>query len=328
MIALDAMGGDIGLHQSVPAVAQALLVYPAQKFMIVGDDRLLAPVLDAYGLRDHPNICCLHTASVIGHDDHVKDILRAKQYQHSSMWLALEQVAQGRARACVSAGNTGALVALSKLSLGLIPGISRSALMAEIPNQSQKSTVMLDLGANLECSERLLYQFSWMGHVYAKEVLRIGRPKVALLNVGEESHKGSQTIKNAARLLEKSGLNYQGFIEGDKIFSGFVDVIVCNGFVGNVAIKTAQSVARLFMHSMQRKAVWRLIGKWILKNKLSHWSPDRYNGASLLGLRGVIIKSHGGASSDGFYQAITRAVESVRHDLCNQMAQQLRPVTD
>lgn len=326
VIAIDAMGGDLGPRQSVPALLQALSICPALKFIVVGDSSVLDPVLKAHGLFSHSHIERVHAPDVIGQDQSVPELLRSADYHTSSMWIALNTVHRKQAIACVSAGNTGALMALGKSTFGLIEGLTRPALMAEIPNPTKGYSLMLDLGANLECSSNLLMQFAYMGHVYAQDVLQIPSPRISLLNVGQESHKGSPTVQAVALQLQDSTLNYQGFIEGSQIFTGCTDVIVCNGFVGNVALKTAEGVAKQMVRSLEENRFLRMFKQWFLQKRLSYWEPEHYNGAALLGLQRILMKSHGQSSSHGFCRAILRAADSAKYDLSQKMADQFRIV--
>ncbi|AHF68619.1 PlsX protein [Pseudomonas cichorii JBC1] len=268
---------------------------------------------------DRSRLHIVHASEVVTMDERPSQALRGKP--DSSMRVALGLVADGQAQACVSAGNTGALMALSRLVLKTLPGIDRPAMVAAIPTRSGYCQ-LLDLGANVDCSAEALYQFAVMGAVTA-EALGVASPRVALLNVGTEDIKGNQQVKQAAVLLQAArGINYIGFVEGDGLYRGEADVVVCDGFVGNVLLKSSEGLAtmivarmdELFRRNLMAKAVG-VLAMPLLKRLQAELAPARHNGASLLGLQGIVVKSHGSASAQGFESAIRRALIEVRENL-------------
>jgi len=328
-IALDAMGGDFGPHVTLPAAKQAIESHPELHILVVGDEALLLPLLRSLQLNNHPRISLYHTAIEVKMDDPVTAALRARK--GSSMHVALELVKSGAAQACVSGGNTGALMALSKTILKLLPGLSRPALVASLPSLSGDRSYLLDLGANVSADAASLYQFALMGSVLAQTMKLSQNPRVALLNVGEEEIKGSEQVKQAALLLGNSPyIHYGGYIEGDELFSGRVDVIVTDGFVGNVALKTAEGLVKLifnrFQSGMKTGIIGSLLGKVVkrfLQKSLANINPDQYNGALLLGLRGIVIKSHGRADQLAYACAINEAITAIENQLPEKIADKL-----
>ena len=252
----------------------------------------------------------------------------------SSMRKAIDMVQQQNAGACVSAGNTGVLMAMAKLVLKTLPGIDRPALISTLPTLKDKPVYMLDLGANVSCDSDALLQFAVMGSVVAQKINKIDFPKISLLNVGEEDMKGNDVVKHTAELLkETTQLNYIGFIEGHQIFDGDTDVIVCDGFVGNISLKTTEGVANLLIEHLRKAAQSSLFMRFLslmatpfLKNVLCKVKPDQYNGASLLGLRGIVIKSHGNADQDAFFTAIKQAVAEVEQQVPDRIQDSLESI--
>ncbi|WP_163931197.1 phosphate acyltransferase PlsX [Paraferrimonas sp. SM1919] len=313
-LALDTMGGDYGPHNIVPALVQALEHFTSVDFILVGDKQLLSSLLRRHRIFSHKRITITHTDQVVSMTDKPSFALRHRK--NSSMRVALELVKSGQADACVSSGNTGALMAMAKVILKTLPGIERPALISGLPTIADKPVYMLDLGANVNCSATMLFQFGVMGSVLAEVAEQRPAPKVALLNIGSEEIKGNEPVQQAAKLLKQaSHINYVGFIEGDDIFRGEHDVIVCDGFVGNTTLKASEGVARLLTNHLQTtaKSSWFFkmltsLMRPVLTSALKKMNPDHYNGASLLGLRGVVVKSHGGADEKAFYQAIAHAV--------------------
>ena len=326
------MGGDFGPRVTIPAAVQVAQAFPDLTLVLVGDQALLQQQLtslnissDSGPLADKLRI--LHAEDTVGMNDKPAQVLRRKQ--QSSMWKAVELVRDGSVDACVSAGNTGALVALGKFLLKTFPGIDRPAICKPIPRGNGHS-YMLDLGANVSCSSEQLLQFAVMGTVLASAVDGVDRPTVGLLNIGEEAIKGNEQVKLAASLLdEHDQLNYVGYVEGDGIYSGAADVIVCDGFAGNVALKASEGVARLLAGTLSEtfKGTWysRLVGM-IARPLLLKWheqfDPGRYNGASFLGLQGTLIKSHGGADSNSFACALTMAKDQVDKQIPQRINEQ------
>ncbi|WP_108097405.1 phosphate acyltransferase PlsX [Pseudomonas sp. GV071] len=319
IIAIDAMGGDFGPHSIVPACIACLAEFPSLHLVLVGQTSLLNELIGRHSGVDRARLHVEQASEVIAMDDRPAQALRSKP--DSSMRVALELVRDGRAQACVSAGNTGALMALSRYLLKTLPGIDRPAMMTAIPTQ-RGHCQLLDLGANVDCSAEHLYQFAVMGSV-AAEALGVVRPRIALLNVGTEDVKGNQQVKLAASLLQPvSELNYIGFIEGDGLYRGEADVVVCDGFVGNILLKSSEGLASMISARMEalfkQNLGSRLIGSLalpVLKRLQSELAPARHNGASFLGLQAIVVKSHGAAGPEGFQSAIRRAVMEVREDL-------------
>lgn len=319
IIAIDAMGGDFGPHSIVPACIACLAEFPSLHLALVGQTSLLNELIARHPGVDRARLHLEQASEVIAMDDRPAQALRSKP--DSSMRVALELVRDGRAQACVSSGNTGALMALSRYLLKTLPGIDRPAMMTAIPTE-RGHCQLLDLGANVDCSAEHLYQFAVMGSV-AAEALGVVRPRIALLNVGTEDVKGNQQVKLAASLLQPvSELNYIGFIEGDGLYRGEADVVVCDGFVGNILLKSSEGLASMISARMEalfkQNLGSRLIGSLalpVLRRLQGELAPARHNGASFLGLQAIVVKSHGAAGPEGFESAIRRAVMEIREDL-------------
>jgi len=325
-IALDAMSGDLGPGVVVAAARRALRRHPRLGVIVVGDEAVLGPLTaggDAGG-----RLLVRHAAEVVTMNDAPVDALRRKK--QSSMRVAIDLVKQGEAQACVSAGNTGALMAIAKFVLKTVAGIDRPAILAEMPARGG-SVHMLDLGANADCTAEQLFQFAMMGSVVTADVRRLDNPRVALLNIGEEEIKGDQTVKAAAALLTASGLNYVGYVEGNDIISGKTDVVVTDGFTGNVALKTMEGTAG-FISEMLKAAFtenWlsrlqALAARGVLGRLRARLDARQYNGASLVGLTGIVVKSHGSADELAFLHAIETAVVEVEHDVPSQIGRLLQ----
>jgi len=320
LIALDAMGGDVGPAVVVAAAELARERYPAIRFKIYGREADIRAILkSAPRMAAEAEICDVEGV-VLGSDKPAQAIRRART---TSMGQAVDAVKTGAAHACVSAGNTGAMMAMAKLALRTMEGIDRPALVALMPTL-RADAVVLDLGANTECNAENLVQFAVMGAAFARSVLGLERPKVALLNIGEEEMKGTEAIRDAAMLLRAAGadlpLEFLGNVEGNGIASGNIDVIVTDGFSGNIALKTAEGTARLVTGLLANayRASWLtklgyLISRSALRALRDHLDPNNHNGAVFLGLNGVVVKSHGGANVKGFANAI-----GVAHDLVTQ----------
>ncbi|HEH9417199.1 TPA: phosphate acyltransferase PlsX [Aeromonas sobria] len=328
-VALDIMGGDIGPSETVPAAVQALSLLPQLKLILVGDQHQTSSLLQQHGLLNHPRVRFVHASQVVGMGD--KPIVALRTLKDSSMRVVLNLVKAGEADACVSAGNTGALMAMAKCVLKSLPGVDRPALIKALPTLSGQRTMMLDLGANVSCDADTLLQFAVMGSVVAEKVEGISAPRVALLNIGEEEIKGNDLVRHSAELLRQCcALNYVGFIEGDRIFSGECDVIVCDGFVGNVALKTAEGVVRMMAelagYPRKKRSFLGRIAGFMFKRRFSYLNPDQYNGASLLGLRGIVVKSHGRAERRALCNAILLAAQEAKHQLPLQIADRLEAV--
>ena len=319
-IALDAMGGDYGPEVVVPAAVRFLRAHEDELALIlVGDRDELQRRLDAVHAGSDPRIRIHHASQTVAMDELPSHALRNKK--DSSMRVAINLVNDGEADACVSAGNTGALMATARFVLKTLPGIDRPAICTVLPS-IQGHTYVLDLGANVDSSSEHLFQFAVMGSVLASAVENIDRPRVGLLNIGEEEIKGNERVKVAAQLLAGSDLNYIGFVEGDGIFNSSADVVVCDGFVGNVALKSSEGVARMIGHYMKREfsrnlltRLAALVAAPVLRSFRTKIDPRHYNGASLLGLRGIVVKSHGGADELAFANAIKIALVEARKNI-------------
>ncbi len=325
-IAIDCMGGDHGLSVTVPAALAFLRHTPDVGLILVGHADAIEAALGHEPPADRSRIEVRHADQIVAMDEPPASALRGKR--QSSMRLAIEAVKSGEAQACVSAGNTGALMAISRFVLKMLDGIDRPAIAAPIPNQLGGVTTMLDLGANVDCEPQHYLQFAIMGVALAIAVEGKPNPTVGLLNIGEEVIKGNDTVKQAAELLRASSLDFRGNVEGNDIFEGTTDVVVCDGFVGNVALKTSEGLARMIggfiKEEYSRGWLTKLAGFVSLPvlNRLKHrLDHRRYNGASLVGLRGIVIKSHGSADSLAFEQALRRAHEAARNGLLERIAQ-------
>jgi phosphate acyltransferase len=321
------MGGDHGPHVTVPAVTNYLDRNPAVDIVLVGLPDVIESELRARGGALSSRLRLQPASEVVGMDESPALALRGKK--DSSMRVAINLVKSGEAQACVSAGNTGALIATSRFVLKMLPGIDRPALAVVLPTM-RGHTYVLDLGANVDCTAEHLLQFGVMGATLVSSVENKAKPSVGLLNIGEEEIKGNEVVKQAAELLRDSGLNFFGNIEGDDIYKGTTDVVVCDGFVGNVALKTSEGVAQMLStylrQEFKRNLMTRLAGVVALpvikafKRRVDH---RQYNGASLLGLRGIVIKSHGSADSYAFGYAIARAVDEVSGGMLRHISERV-----
>ncbi|MCW8997002.1 MAG: phosphate acyltransferase PlsX [Psychromonas sp.] len=331
-IALDAMGGDLGPHIPLLAAAKSLQLHPELSIIVTGDRTQLLPLLKQYQLLEQPRLRFIHADNFIAMEDDPVYVLR--HVSGSSMHLALDLVARGEADACVSSGNTGALMLLAKHILKMLPGISRPALIAGLPNKSSGHTYLLDLGANLQCDSNTLFNFAIMGSVLCEKVEQIKSPVVALLNVGKENNKGNEVIKRCSALLkETKHINYCGFIEANEFFSCAADVVVTDGFSGNVALKSYEGMGLVFLEQLKKafntNFYSKLLGKLlkpILKKQLKHLHPDMYNGASLIGLRGIVVKSHGSANEVAFTYAIEQAIKEIQWQIPASISSKLETV--
>ena len=330
------MGGDHGPQVTVPAALAFLARLPDVDIVLVGTVEAVQAELKRCNstpgtrLRVHP------AGEVVAMDEAPVQALRFKK--DSSMRVAINLVKSGEAHACVSAGNTGALMAISRFVLKTIPGIDRPAIATLLPNMQGGYTYVLDLGANVDCTPEQLMQFGVMGAMLVAAVDHKERPSVGLLNIGVEDVKGNETVKRAAELLRASGLNFHGNVEGDDIFKGTSDVVVCDGFVGNAVLKASEGVVKMifsFLRIEFRRNPWRMLVAWlatpVFKALRARMDPGEYNGASLLGLRGIVIKSHGSADVFAFGRALERAVDEVRNNVPqrieSRMAQLQVPVS-
>jgi len=329
-IALDIMGGDKGPLITLPAAIMAISQMPNLHLILCGDEKLITQELVKQNLLNSPQLSICPSTQHVEMDELPSSAFRTKK--NSSMRLSLDLVRDEKAHACVSAGNTGALFFMAHYVLKMLPGVERPALISSLPtNNEDKHVFMLDLGANVFCDSNVLYQFAIMGSVLAEEVDDIKSPRIALLNMGSEDIKGSDHIKfTAAQLTRNPHINYIGFVEGNDIFSNKADVIVCDGFVGNVALKTCEGVALMvynkFKSILSQHLVARVFGKLFektLKKLFKSLNPDQYNGASLIGLRGIVVKSHGNASSLAFLAAILEAAKEVERQVPDKIRDKL-----
>lgn len=326
-VAIDAMGGDHGPHVTVPAALEALKQDSEINIVLVGLTEAIEAELAVHKVSVGPRLRIHHASEVVTMDESPQSALKNKK--DSSMRVAINLVKSGEANACVSAGNTGALMATARFVLKMLPGIDRPAIAATLP--SQKGMVyMLDLGANADCTPEHLLQFAIMGAMLVTCVEHKERPSVGLLNIGSEDIKGNEVVKQAGELLRASHLNFYGNVEGNDIYKGTTDLIVCDGFVGNVALKTseglAQMMSRFLMQEFKRNWLTKamaLAAMPVLKAFKRRLDPRRYNGASFLGLRGIVVKSHGGADSFSFLHAIHTAIEESRSGVLRRITEQL-----
>lgn len=333
-LALDVMGGDFGPRVTIPALLIALAQHPMLNCILFGDQAEIFPYLNKLSLDIQQRIELVHTTKVIEADLPFMQAIR--QSKDSSMRLAIEAVASGKAQGCVSGGNTGVLMGLAKQLIEPLPNIDRPALTSLIPTIDGNSSVMLDLGANVEADSELLLQFAEMGNVFAEVMLDLVYPRLALLNIGTEDHKGTQQIRDVhQQLKQRNHLNYIGFLEGDKLMNHLADVIVCDGFSGNVALKTLEGAAKnilsLFKKPTEDSHLCRNTKRYLLRlifyryyKKLQQINPDRHNGATLLGLSSVVVKSHGGASERAFFYAIDYAIQQIEHNIGHLISQKLQ----
>lgn len=312
-VSLDAMGGDHGLSVVVPAALTALSKHSDLALVLVGDEQKILAQLKESSAEPSERLQVHHASQEVEMGESPALALRKKK--DSSMRVAINLIKEGRVDAAVSAGNTGALMATARFVLKMLPGVDRPAICSTLP-KSNGHTHLLDLGANVDCKAEHLYQFAVMGSILAQSIdNREFPPRLGLLNVGAEEIKGNEQVKASDALLKKAkGLNYIGYVEGDDIFHGDVDVIVCDGFVGNITLKTVEGVARMFSHELKtsfKANIFTKIAAFIcypvLKGFSHRFDPRRYNGASFLGLQGTVIKSHGGMDSIGYAHAISIA---------------------
>ncbi len=319
------MGGDHGPHVTIPAALEFQGRYPDVDIVLVGLPDALEEELKSRGAACGPRLRVHASSEVVAMDEAPAQALRYKK--DSSMRVAVNLVKSGAAHACVSAGNTGALMAISRFVLKTIAGIDRPAIASVLPNMKGGYTYVLDLGANVDCTPEQLMQFGIMGAMLVSAVEHKERPTVGLLNIGVEDIKGNDLVKRAAELLRESGLNFYGNVEGDDIYKGTTDVVVCDGFVGNVLLKASEGVVTMMVSFLRQEFMrnpWRMLAAWMAKpvrNALrARMDPGKYNGASLLGLRGIVIKSHGSADAYAFGQALQRALDEVKNNVPQRIA--------
>ncbi|HEY4750992.1 MAG TPA: phosphate acyltransferase PlsX [Steroidobacteraceae bacterium] len=326
-IAIDVMSGDHEPREYVAGALRALADDPQLRALLVGDPNIICAALAAVPAAIRERAAVHPSSQVVAMDDKPREAIRRKK--DSSMRLAIDQVHQGRACACVSAGNTGALTAIAHFVLRTLPGVERAAIISAIP-AAHGLTHMLDLGANTKATPEQLLQFAAMGTIVAREVYGVASPRVGLLNIGEEDIKGTEGVQAAHALLGPSALNYVGFVEGNDIFSGGVDVVVTDGFTGNVALKTMEGVARLIADRLrqefQASFLDRLAGlaaRRVLRRAAAGLDPRRYNGACMVGLTGIVVKSHGSADGVAFARAVGTAALAARRDVTSHIARAL-----
>lgn len=330
-IALDAMGGDHGPRVIVPAAIETLSKHSNLRLILVGNKEAIESSLRAIGALNNPRLSILNANQVVEMGELPAVALRNKR--DSSMRIAINLVKEGKAQACVSAGNTGALMAIARFVLKMLPGVDRPAIVYSLPTMTGHHVHVLDLGANIDCSAEDLFQFAIMGSILSTAVDENPNPTVGLLNVGSEAIKGSEPVKRAAELLSAQNnhsINYIGFVEGDDIYKGTADVVVCDGFVGNVALKTSEGLAKMVLKFTKEEFLRSLYGKFaaliaspILRAINKRLDPAQYNGASLLGLRGIVIKSHGNAEQKAFATAIRVAMLEVEKNIPERIQTQL-----
>lgn len=316
------MGGDFGPPVTLPAALATLTRYPNLQLTLVGDETKMLPYLKAASESVRQRIQLIHTDVAITAQARPDSVLRS--HRNSSMFIAVDQVHGGHADACVSAGNTGALLLSGRHLLKTIPGVDKPAIMATLPaTRAGGYSYLLDVGANVSNNAAELYQFALMGAVLASSLSARPRARVALLNIGAEAHKGTPAIQDAARLMSESAhFDYIGYIEGNQLFDGIADVIVCDGFTGNITIKTSAGAVkvmqRLIQSSLEKRWYHRLLGGFaspLLKDIRRELNPSRYNGATLVGLQGIVVKSHGNATQTGFERAIEHAIKQIEDNV-------------
>ncbi len=326
-VAIDCMGGDHGTGVTVPAALSFILSHPDASIILVGSPEAIQSELRARKADVSSRLRIQPASEVIAMGDPPAAALKNKK--DSSMRIAINLVKSGEAQACVSAGNTGALMAISRFVLKMVPGIERPAIITILPTLKGR-TYMLDVGANVDCSAEHLLQFAIMGSTLVSSVEKVEKPSVGLLNVGEEEIKGNEVVKQAADLLKASGLNFIGNVEGDDIYKGTADIVVCDGFVGNIALKTSEGLAYMLATFLReeygRSLFTRLAGMIslpVVKAFKRRVDPRRYNGATLLGLKGIVIKSHGSADAFSFQFAIERALDEARSGMLNELGKRM-----
>jgi len=331
-VSIDCMGGDHGPRVTVPAAVNVAASRANVEFILVGlqseIEAELARLRVDEGVRERLRV--RHAAEVVTMDETPSAALKNKK--DSSMRISVELVKNGEAQACVSAGNTGALMAVSRFVLKTLPGIDRPAICSVLPNMKGR-TYMLDLGANVDCGPQHLLQFAVMGTTLVSAVERKERPSIGLLNIGEESIKGNEVVKQAAELLRSSDLNFKGNVEGDDIYKGKTDVVVCDGFVGNIALKTSEGLAQMLGSSLREEfsRTWytrlaAMIAMPVLSAFKRRFDHRCYNGATLIGLRGIVVKSHGSADTFGFECSILRAVDEAQNEVLQRLMQRFGAV--
>jgi len=319
-IAVDVMSGDSGAAECLPGALQSLASDPALELILVGNPDIIEPALAAAAPALRARASVHAAATVVGMSEHPREAIRRRK--DSSMRLAIDLVKDGRAQAMVSAGNTGALTAMAHFVLKTVGPVERAPIMSSVPARDGGHTHMLDLGANSKATAVQLAQFATMGSIVARDVFGIANPRIGLLNIGEEETKGHELVQDAHELIRGTGVNYLGFVEGNNIFDGSVDVVVTDGFTGNVALKTMEGLAKLIVGQLRaeftRDALSKLSGLLaspVLRRVGESMDPRRYNGACMVGLTGVVVKSHGSADRVAFAQAVATAAAAMRRGL-------------
>ena len=327
VIAVDAMGGDHGPSVTVPACLDFLASDPSAQLLLVGLEEPLKRELARHRAASHPRITIVPATEVVGMDEDVRSAIRTKK--RSSMRVAIDLVKEGRAQACVSAGNTGALMGTAKFVLKTLPGIDRPAICAVLPTRNGQ-VYALDLGANADCTPEHLLQFAIMGSTLVKAVEGKANPTVGLLNIGSEEIKGNEVVKKAGELLRASALNFHGNVEGDDIYKGTTDIVVCDGFAGNVALKTSEGLAKMLGDFLKEEytrnwlsRIAAFISYPVIQRFRRRVDHRRYNGAALLGLKGIVVKSHGSADRLAFAAALKRAASEASHGLIERIGEEI-----
>ena len=327
-ISVDAMGGDFGPSVTVPASLKILKKYENISIVLVGDSGKINKILKKKKSLNHPRITIRNTTQVVGMDELPQSALKNKK--DSSMRVSINLVKEGVVDACVSAGNTGALMATARFVLRMLPGIDRPAISSELPNPNG-TTCMLDLGANADCTPEQLLQFGVMGSILTNVLHKKNNPSIGLLSNGSEAMKGSEVVKKSAELFRDSHLNFYGNVEGDDIFKGTTDVVVCDGFTGNISLKTTEGLAKMMANflTLEFKRNWltkisAIIAMPVLRRFKKRLDPRRYNGASFLGLNGIVVKSHGGADEFAFTHALETTISESENDVISKIKDQLK----
>ncbi len=329
-VAIDVMSGDHGLSETLPAAIASLTENPQLSLLLVGDKTAIEQQLGDDVSRWQDRLSVVHASQVVEMDDSPSKVLRSKR--DSSMRVAIDQVKQGTAGACVSSGNTGALMAMAKFVLKMIPGVDRPAIISPLPSHDGHTHV-LDLGANIDSSAEHLLQFALMGSELVRAVDGIESPKIGLLNVGEEEMKGNQQVKQAFQLLSDAPINFIGYVEGDDICMGNVDVIVTDGFVGNISLKSMEGITKLIVNSLKQcfnqnlfSKIAAVVAMPVLKSFKRLFDVRKYNGASLVGLRGIVVKSHGGSDRVAIANAIKVAAIEIENDIPNRISERIEAI--
>jgi len=327
-ISVDAMGGDFGPSVTIPASLKILKKYENISIVLVGNADEIIQILKKKKSLNHPRITIHNTTQIVGMDELPQSALKNKK--DSSMRVSINLVKEGVVDACVSAGNTGALMATARFVLRMLPGIDRPAISSELPS-ANGTTCMLDLGANADCTPEQLLQFGIMGSILTNVLHKKNNPSIGLLSNGSEAMKGSEVVKKSAELFRNSHLNFHGNVEGDDIFKGTADVVVCDGFTGNISLKTTEGLAQMmanfltleFKRNLLTK-ISALIALPVLKRFKKRLDPRRYNGASFLGLNGIVVKSHGGADEFAFIHALETTISESENDVISKIKDQLK----